>query len=111
MARVFVWEMSCAGTSPSEVTSLLNGGVMYTHTTNSNQYESNAELPERRLWIAVLMQAVEDWRSANVRRQKEAEAFFFDRRKDFASVCASAGLDAGNLLKGLARMKSPVTIR
>jgi hypothetical protein len=84
---------------------------MHTHRTDSDQHEYNAELPERRLWIAVLAQAVEDWRSSNVRGQQEAEAFFFDRQKDFASVCASARLDAGNLLNRLARMKSPVAIR
>jgi hypothetical protein len=61
---------------------------------------------ERRLWLAVIAQAVEDWRSVNQKRQREAETFLFGARKDFECVCASAGLDARNLLDKLARLKA-----
>lgn len=73
-----------------------------------NIHEQNAELPERRLWCAVLVQAVEDWRSANIRRQREAEAFLFRNEKDFTSVCMSAGIEAGSLLPELTKMKTLV---
>ena len=47
-----------------------------------------------------------DWRSPNARRHEEAEAFFFRCHKDFACVCASAGIDARSFqgkLAGLMR--------
>lgn len=80
------------------------------NTTNVGRavHEFDVEFLERRLWIAVLAQAVEDWRSNNVRRKREAEAFLFNCRKDLESVCSNAGLDAANLCHRLTRMKSVV---
>jgi hypothetical protein len=49
--------------------------------------------PERRLWTAVLLQAVLDWRSNNMRARREAEAFLFDSPADLEGVCHRAGLD------------------
>lgn len=65
----------------------------------------NSELPERKLWIAVLLQAVQDWRSANLRRQREADNFFFGGRTEFVAVCARAGIDAGSLRPKLERIR------
>jgi hypothetical protein len=75
-------------------------GAVYDATSN-----------ERRLWLAVLAQAVEDWRSTNEKRHREAETFLFGGRKDFAVVCASAGLDSRHLLEKLARFKPDVQRR
>lgn len=61
--------------------------------------------PERKLWMAVLVQAVEDWQSNNMQRHREAEAFFFQCGEDFACVCSSAGLDAQGLKQRLAKLK------
>ncbi len=61
--------------------------------------------PERKLWMAVLVQAVEDWQSNNMQRHREAETFFFQCGEDFACVCSSAGLDAQALKQRLANLK------
>ncbi|MGA9571908.1 MAG: hypothetical protein WBS17_17640 [Candidatus Acidiferrales bacterium] len=50
----------------------------------------------RRLWTAVLLTAVEDWRNGTLRAQREAQAFLFDNEEDFATVCNNAGLDVGD---------------
>ncbi len=78
---------------------------MDTRRTQGTIHEFDVEFPVRRLWVAVLVQAIEDWRSANVRRKREAEAFLFNCRRDFEAVCSNAGLDAVNVLNRLARMK------
>ncbi len=62
---------------------------------------------ERRLWLAVVMQAVEEWRGGTLRSQRKAQEFIFDHPNDFDTVCANAGLDAENLrsrLRKLGRM-------
>jgi hypothetical protein len=59
----------------------------------------------RRLWSAVLLQALEDWRSSSLGRQSEAERFLFQSQKDFAAVCRSAGLEPGIVASRLDRMK------
>lgn len=59
---------------------------------------------ERRLWIAVLMQAVQEWRSDRMRAKREAEAFLFHNEKDFQIVCAGAGMDPSALRSQLLRL-------
>jgi hypothetical protein len=63
------------------------------------------QIAERRLWTAVLLQAMEDWRSDNMRRQTEAEEFLFDAKEDFERVSLGAGLDPGALRAKLQKMK------
>jgi hypothetical protein len=65
----------------------------------------SAQVSDRGLWAAVLLQAVEDWRSSNIRRQREAERFFFKSEKDFTTVCRGAGLEPSSVLAKLQRMK------
>jgi hypothetical protein len=48
---------------------------------------------ERRLWIAVVIAAVEDWRNGSLRNQRKAQEFLFDSDADFQTVCARAGLE------------------
>lgn len=48
---------------------------------------------ERRLWIAVLALAVEDWTKGTLRAKREAQRFLFEDKADYYSVCASAGVD------------------
>jgi hypothetical protein len=50
----------------------------------------------RRLWTAVLVNAVEDWRRGTLRARREAQEFLFESDADFEMVCAGAGLDAGD---------------
>lgn len=46
-----------------------------------------------RLWTAVIVKAVEDWRMGSLRARREAQKFLFEDDRDFYQVCASAGLD------------------
>jgi hypothetical protein len=46
-----------------------------------------------RLWTAVIVKAVEDWRRGSLRARREAQKFLFEDDRDFYQVCASAGLD------------------
>jgi hypothetical protein len=48
----------------------------------------------RRLWTAVLLNAVEDWRNGTLRARREAQEFLFDNDEDFEMVCTAAGLDS-----------------
>jgi hypothetical protein len=50
-------------------------------------------ISERRLWTAVIVTAVEDWRSGSLRARREAQSFLFEDKADFKTVCAGAGLD------------------
>jgi hypothetical protein len=50
----------------------------------------------RRLWVAVLLNAVEDWRNGTLRAKREAQEFLFDSKEDFEMVCTAAGLDSGD---------------
>jgi hypothetical protein len=61
---------------------------------------------QRGLWCAVLLQAIEDWRSSNARRRAEAEKFFFNSPKDFERVCRGAGLEATSVIAKLQKMKA-----
>lgn len=60
-------------------------------------------ISERRLWTAVMVNAIEDWRNGTLRAQREAQAFLFEDHADFEEVCAKAGLEPecfrGKLLK------------
>lgn len=66
-------------------------------------------LGERRLWLAVVMQAVEEWRNGTLRNRRKAQEFIFDKPQDFEMVCANAGLDAGNLRSRLLKIGRMVT--
>jgi hypothetical protein len=51
---------------------------------------------ERRLWTAVVISAVEDWRGGSLRTQRKAQEFLFGGDTDFQTVCARAGLEPGS---------------
>lgn len=66
----------------------------------SEQYQVDAQntiteelIGERRLWTAVVISAVEDWRSGSLRTQRKAQEFLFGSDTDFQTVCARAGLE------------------
>jgi hypothetical protein len=64
---------------------------------NSEDSVSEEMIGERRLWTAVLISAVQDWRIGGLRARREAQDFLFESDKDFGVVCARAGLDPGSL--------------
>ncbi len=73
----------------------------------SKAMNQRSELPvaEHNLWVAILLQALEDWQTGTLRRRQDAESFFFHCEKDFAAVCRGAGLDPSIVLGKLQRMK------
>lgn len=70
-----------------------------------NEMESNVmqeglienAIAERRMWLAVILLAIEDWKSGTLRVRREAQKFLFDEQNDFESVCANAGVNPENL--------------
>jgi hypothetical protein len=67
-------------------------------------------LAERRLWIAVLTAAVEDWRNGTLRNRREAQKFLFEDHNDFERVCASAGIDASSFRSSLLRIGKKISM-
>ncbi len=64
-------------------------------------------IAERRLWTAVVVSAVEEWRTGSLRARREAQQFLFENTHDFELVCAGAGLDPSDMrsrLKKIGRM-------
>ena len=41
---------------------------IYQNSANHVENENDGHFSQRRLWTAVLLQAIEDWRSTNMRR-------------------------------------------
>jgi hypothetical protein len=60
---------------------------------NSPDSVTEEFIPDRRLWTAVLLRAIEDWRKGTLRARREAHTFLFLDDADFELVCSSAGLD------------------
>jgi hypothetical protein len=59
---------------------------------------------ERRLWTAVVISAVEDWRNGSLRTQRKAQEFLFGSSSDFSTVCARAGLEPGSFRARLLKL-------
>jgi hypothetical protein len=62
----------------------------------------------RRLWTAVLVHAVEEWRGGTLRARREAQDFLFNNGEDFETVCSAAGLDGGDFRARLAKIGTQV---
>jgi hypothetical protein len=65
---------------------------------------------ERRLWTAVVIVAVEDWRNGTLRSRREAQRFLFEDDEDLKAVCAAAGLDPSSLRAKLLKIGHRVEI-
>jgi hypothetical protein len=68
-------------------------------------------LAERRLWIAVLTMAVEDWRKGTLRNRRAAQKFLFENCDDYEHVCASAGVDPGGFRTSLLRIGKKIAMQ
>jgi hypothetical protein len=71
---------------------------------------SEGHIPERRLWTAVLIMAVEDWQSGSLRAKRAAQQFLFEDDRDFEEVCAGAGLDPATLRAKLLKIGKRVAM-
>jgi hypothetical protein len=81
---------------------------IYEEASKSCEEQKDEQISDRRLWTAVLLQALEDWKSNNRRRQSEAERFLFHSEKDFAIVCRAAGFEPSYVLGKLQKMQKPI---
>jgi hypothetical protein len=59
---------------------------------------------ERRLWTAVIVNAIEEWKAGTLRARRAAQHFLFETDDDFNGVCACAGLDPSYLRSKLLKI-------
>jgi len=73
-----------------------------------SQYQAveDQEIPELRLWRAVITSTVEEWFYSPGHKQHEAEHFLLYDNKDFPAVCSSAGIDPQNLRSRLRKIQA-----
>jgi hypothetical protein len=62
-------------------------------------------VPEIRIWRAVIARTIQEWISGPLTRKREAEQYLFDDNGDFRLVCNSAGIDSGELRARLALLR------
>ena len=86
--------------------------MQVTGETGAQNYQgcvSEDFVAARRLWLAVIMQAIEDWSKGGLRARRVAQRFIFDEPNDFAMVCANAGLDPDHLRSRLLKIGKMVS--
>jgi hypothetical protein len=79
---------------------------------NTNVRESATEqraVSEVRLWQAVLISAIQEWKSGPVRLKSQAEHYLFQDEKDFPLVCHLAGMDVVRLHAKLTKLRGQVS--
>ncbi len=64
------------------------------------------EVPEQRLWRAVLANTVQEWISGPLRKKREAEQFLFEDNEDYRTVCSSAGIDPAHFRNRLEKLRT-----
>lgn len=67
-------------------------------------------ISERRLWMAVLVNAIDDWRTGTMRARREAQDFLFNNDADLDMVCSGAGLDWSDFRMRLAKVGTLVAM-
>jgi hypothetical protein len=63
------------------------------------------EVPEQKLWRAVIARTVQEWLSGPLRMKREAEQFLFSNSPDFRTVCFSAGINPDHFRVRLQKYK------
>jgi hypothetical protein len=64
------------------------------------------EIPEQKLWRAVIACTVQEWIHGPLRKKREAEQFLFLDVTDYRTVCFSAGIDPTRLRERLQKIRS-----
>jgi hypothetical protein len=67
-------------------------------------------ISERRLWTAVLINAIDDWRTGTLRARREAQDFLFNSDEDLETVCSGAGLDRADFRLRLSKVGALVNM-
>src|ERR1700681_1061583 len=76
---------------------------MFERSVFQNRNQSTAEM---KLWRAVIARTLEEWVRGPLRYSRIAEEFLFHDKKDFLSVCSSAGMDPLRLRKKLESIRT-----
>jgi hypothetical protein len=74
-------------------------------TTEYATRRENDSTSETHLWQAVIVTTIQEWRSGQLRRSREAEQYLFNDNTGFLVVCQLAGMDHDRLRAGLARLR------
>ncbi len=80
------------------------------HTVSSDSVTEEF-IGERRLWTAVIVNAIEEWKDGTLRARRTAQTFLFESDNDFNCVCDGAGLDPGSLRSKLLKVGHRVEMR
>jgi hypothetical protein len=68
------------------------------------------DIPEQRLWRAVLADVLQEWIHGPLRQKREAEQFLFQDSEDYRTVCFSAGIDPAHLRYRLQKIRAGASI-
>jgi hypothetical protein len=60
---------------------------------------------ETALWRGVIARTIQEWLSAPLRSQREAERYLFENSADLSFVCGLAGINIGYLRKCLNKVR------
>lgn len=63
------------------------------------------DIPEQRLWRAVIASTIQEWVHGPLSKKREAEEFLFHNCKDYRTVCFSAGINPENLRDRLEKIR------
>lgn len=77
---------------------------------NDSDTVTEGFLSERRLWTAVLVNAIDDWRTGSLRTRREAQDFLFNNDADLDMVCSGAGLDWSDFRMRVAKVGTLVAM-
>ena len=75
-------------------------------TLNQASEEYSDQFSARRCGQRSFLQALDDWKSSNIRLKTSAERFFFQSSTDFSQVCRSAGLAPESVVSRLQCMST-----
>jgi hypothetical protein len=89
---------------------MMAGNTSQIHAVADNAVTEDL-IGENRLWTAVIVKAVEDWRTGSLRARREAQKFLFEDHRDFNDVCASAGLEPSSLRSQLLRIGRKIEMK
>lgn len=62
-------------------------------------------IAEVRLWQAVIVSTIRDWKSGSLRLKRQADQYLFQDEIDFPVVCQAAGIDLGQLRAKLMKLR------
>jgi hypothetical protein len=88
---------------------LVQGRKCAGETMESHDTVTEDLIAERRLWTAVVVSAVEEWKTGSLRARREAQQFLFENKDDFELVCAGAGLDPNDMRSRLKKVGRMIT--